>query len=186
VSGQRHAPAALYPRGKSPWYPLDRRLGGLQNAEDRKIFCLCRGSNPDRPVRSQTLYWLSYSGSQIILWFFIHVICEVCLFPALADISCVHVVWTDFGAHEPPPPPTGTHSGFFPRRELPVIAEVKNSWSFTSTAPCVFKSWCVGIETIYLCTVYHRNIQRNDGIFSWKWSTLNPSKPSGNYMFHLL
>jgi hypothetical protein len=28
VSGQRHAPAALYPRGKNPRYPLDRRLGG--------------------------------------------------------------------------------------------------------------------------------------------------------------
>jgi hypothetical protein len=28
VSGQRHAPAALYPRRKGPRYPLDRRLGG--------------------------------------------------------------------------------------------------------------------------------------------------------------
>jgi hypothetical protein len=26
VSGQRHAPAALYLRGKDPRYPLDRRL----------------------------------------------------------------------------------------------------------------------------------------------------------------
>jgi len=31
VSGQRHAPAALYPRGKDPRYPLDRRLGGPQS-----------------------------------------------------------------------------------------------------------------------------------------------------------
>jgi hypothetical protein len=31
VSGQRHAPAALYPRGKNPRYPLDRRLGGPQS-----------------------------------------------------------------------------------------------------------------------------------------------------------
>jgi hypothetical protein len=30
VSGQLHAPAALLP-GKGPRYPLDRRLGGLQN-----------------------------------------------------------------------------------------------------------------------------------------------------------
>jgi hypothetical protein len=30
VSGQRHAPAALYPRGKDPRYPLYRRLGGPQ------------------------------------------------------------------------------------------------------------------------------------------------------------
>jgi hypothetical protein len=31
VSGQRHAPAALYPRGKDRRYPLDRRLGGPQS-----------------------------------------------------------------------------------------------------------------------------------------------------------
>jgi hypothetical protein len=34
VSGQFHAPAAL-PQGKSPWYPLDRRLGGSQNRSGR-------------------------------------------------------------------------------------------------------------------------------------------------------
>jgi hypothetical protein len=31
VSDQRHTPAALYPRGKGPRYPLDRRLGGPQS-----------------------------------------------------------------------------------------------------------------------------------------------------------
>jgi hypothetical protein len=31
VSGQHHAPAALYPRGKDPRYPLYRRLGGPQS-----------------------------------------------------------------------------------------------------------------------------------------------------------
>jgi hypothetical protein len=31
VSGQHHAPAALYPLGKGPRYPLDRRLGGPQS-----------------------------------------------------------------------------------------------------------------------------------------------------------
>jgi hypothetical protein len=30
VSGQLHALATLTPQGKSPWYPLDRRLGGPQ------------------------------------------------------------------------------------------------------------------------------------------------------------
>jgi hypothetical protein len=30
VSGQLHTPAAL-PQGKNPWYPLHRRLGGLQS-----------------------------------------------------------------------------------------------------------------------------------------------------------
>jgi hypothetical protein len=31
VSSQHHAPAALYPRGKNPRYPLYRRLGGPQS-----------------------------------------------------------------------------------------------------------------------------------------------------------
>jgi hypothetical protein len=54
VGGQRHASAALYPRGKHPRYPLYRRLGGPSagvDTEDRgKILCPCRGSNPVRPV----------------------------------------------------------------------------------------------------------------------------------------
>jgi hypothetical protein len=33
---------------------------GLDAEVRGKILCLCRGSNPGRPVRSQTLYWLSY------------------------------------------------------------------------------------------------------------------------------
>jgi hypothetical protein len=34
MSGQLHAPAALHP-GKSPWYPLDGRLGGPNNRSER-------------------------------------------------------------------------------------------------------------------------------------------------------
>jgi hypothetical protein len=34
MSGQIHAPAAL-PQGKSPWYPLDRRLDGPWNWSGR-------------------------------------------------------------------------------------------------------------------------------------------------------
>jgi hypothetical protein len=67
VSGQRRAPAALYPRGKDPnthciggWVGL---RAGLDAEARRKILCLCWGSNPDRPVHSQTLYCLSYRGS---------------------------------------------------------------------------------------------------------------------------
>jgi hypothetical protein len=60
VSGQHHAPAALYPQGKDPgihytggW--LGPRAG--LDAEARgKILCLCRGLNLCHPVRSQTLY----------------------------------------------------------------------------------------------------------------------------------
>jgi hypothetical protein len=54
VSGQRHAPAVLYPRGKDPgthwtggW--VDQRA--CMDTEVRgKILCPCRGSNLDRPV----------------------------------------------------------------------------------------------------------------------------------------
>jgi hypothetical protein len=35
VSGQYHAPAALYPRGKDPRYPLDKRLSGPQSRSGR-------------------------------------------------------------------------------------------------------------------------------------------------------
>jgi hypothetical protein len=66
VSGQRQDPGALYPRGKEPRFPLDRRMGGpgagLDAGARRKILCPCRRSNPDRPARNKTLYCLSYRG----------------------------------------------------------------------------------------------------------------------------
>jgi hypothetical protein len=38
-------PRPLYPQGKSPWYPLDRRLGGPQSRSGRggeeKIYRIC-------------------------------------------------------------------------------------------------------------------------------------------------
>jgi hypothetical protein len=37
---------------------------GLDAGARRKIFCPRRGSNPDRPARSQTLHCLSYRGSR--------------------------------------------------------------------------------------------------------------------------
>jgi hypothetical protein len=60
VSGQRYAPAGLYPRGKDPgthWIGVwvDPRAS-LDARVRRKILCPCRGSNPDRLARSQTLY----------------------------------------------------------------------------------------------------------------------------------
>jgi hypothetical protein len=35
LSGQLYAPA-VYSQGKSPWYPLDRRLGGPQSRSGRR------------------------------------------------------------------------------------------------------------------------------------------------------
>jgi hypothetical protein len=47
-------PRPLYSQGKSPWYPLDRRLGGPQSRSGRggedKIPSPCRKSNPRTPI----------------------------------------------------------------------------------------------------------------------------------------
>jgi hypothetical protein len=72
MSGQLHVPAAL-PAGKSPWYPLDKSLGGPQNRSGRggeeKNSQSPPGIeplNPDRPARSPAPYRLSYRGSLLI------------------------------------------------------------------------------------------------------------------------
>ena len=63
VGGQRHAPAAL-PPGKTR-YPLYRRLGGPQgrSGQAQKISPPTGIQSPDRPAHSESLYRLSYPGS---------------------------------------------------------------------------------------------------------------------------
>jgi hypothetical protein len=67
-------PRPLYPQGKSPWYSLDRRLGGPQSrsgggggggGEEKNSQPPTgnRTQNPDRPARSTALYRLSCHGS---------------------------------------------------------------------------------------------------------------------------
>jgi hypothetical protein len=72
TSGRRSVsftPRLLYPRGKSPRYPLHRRLGRPQSpsrdVEKRKFLTLLGVElRPlGRPARSQSLYRLRYSGS---------------------------------------------------------------------------------------------------------------------------
>jgi hypothetical protein len=65
VSGQLHAPAAL-PPGKSPWYPLYRKLG-LDEMEKWKLLTLSElEPRPlSRPARSQSLYRLRYPDSRV-------------------------------------------------------------------------------------------------------------------------
>jgi hypothetical protein len=65
-------PQPLYPQGKSPWYPLDRRLGGPQSRSGRGDEAKnsqpppgIEPLNPDRPARSPALYRLSYHGSYL-------------------------------------------------------------------------------------------------------------------------
>ena len=67
VGGQRHASAALLP-GKTR-YPFYRRLGGPQcrSGGVQKISPPTGIQSPDRPARSESLYRLSYSGSELRL-----------------------------------------------------------------------------------------------------------------------
>ena len=60
VSGQQHAPAALYPIGKTR-YPFYRRLGGPQGRSERAENLIPTGirSRTIQPV-AQSLYRLSY------------------------------------------------------------------------------------------------------------------------------
>jgi hypothetical protein len=51
VSGQRHAPAALYPREEDLRYPSETGgWVGLRAGLDTDALCLCRGSSPGRLV----------------------------------------------------------------------------------------------------------------------------------------
>jgi hypothetical protein len=79
VSGQRHALATLYPpRERTPgthwiggWMGL---RAGLDTGARRKIFCPCRGLNPDRPAHSQTLYCLRKYEGEVLISFLTHLI----------------------------------------------------------------------------------------------------------------
>jgi hypothetical protein len=68
----------LYPRGKSPRYPLVRRMGEPHSRSGRrgeeKILdpTGTRTPTPARPARSQSLYRLRYPGSRLVaILFFI-------------------------------------------------------------------------------------------------------------------
>jgi hypothetical protein len=67
VSGEHYALVSLYPWGKVPGtHSTGGWVGpraGLDAEATGKFLCLCRGSNPGRPVHSQTLYFLSYPSS---------------------------------------------------------------------------------------------------------------------------
>jgi hypothetical protein len=49
-------PRLLYPQGKSPWYPLGRRLGGAQNRWREKFPAPAGNRSSDHPARSPALY----------------------------------------------------------------------------------------------------------------------------------
>jgi hypothetical protein len=63
-------PLSLYPRGKSPRYPMERRLdpsAGLDDVERRKLLTLpgLELRPLGRPARNQSVYRLRYPGSML-------------------------------------------------------------------------------------------------------------------------
>jgi hypothetical protein len=63
-------PGRFTSQGKSPWYPLDRRLGEPQSRSGRggeeknsQSPPEIETQNPDRPARNPAPYRLSYHGS---------------------------------------------------------------------------------------------------------------------------
>ena len=66
VGRQSHAPAAFTPPGKTR-YKLYRRLGGPQGRSGRAENIAPTGiRSPDRPVRSESLYQLSYRAPRFL------------------------------------------------------------------------------------------------------------------------
>jgi hypothetical protein len=52
VSGQLHALGSFTPKGNSPWYPLYRRLGGLQSRSG------CGGEEKNSGIEKSSLWLL--------------------------------------------------------------------------------------------------------------------------------
>jgi hypothetical protein len=91
----------LYLQGKSPWYPLDRRLSGSQSRSG------CSGEeknsqrppgiepqNPNCPARSPVLYQLSYHGSCVRHYVTITVCCQYCRHNSKEfAVPCYGVCW---------------------------------------------------------------------------------------------
>jgi hypothetical protein len=76
VSGQHHAPAALYPRGKDPPVPIVQEAGWAPEPVwtqrlQEKILCPCRGSNPDRPVVQPVVRHYTAWANRLILLIYI-------------------------------------------------------------------------------------------------------------------
>jgi hypothetical protein len=98
VSGQRHSPIALYPQENTSdthctgsWVGL--RAGLDTEARGKILLPGIETRSPDRPVRSQTLYWLSYPT--LILYL---TLCEVPQRPILYEDNCTlcgHILFID-------------------------------------------------------------------------------------------
>jgi hypothetical protein len=88
-------PGYFLPRGKD--HCIRGRVGprvGLDTEDSRKTPCLCRGSNPDHSLCSQTLYWLSYLRTRWVISdvsFRMAIVCvNICL-TRKTEFSSIHL-----------------------------------------------------------------------------------------------
>jgi hypothetical protein len=154
-------PRPLYPKGKSPWYPSDRRLGKPHSRSGRggeeKISSPCRVSNPrssNRRARTQSPYQLSYPGSTIIIIIIMtFIICtthrrdEKCkqnssqktwkeeILWEILKKRCENVDWIFLPQDRDQWPPlviTIWNFGFHKRRGIPWLSELTISFSITT------------------------------------------------------
>jgi hypothetical protein len=78
VSGQRHAPAALYPQGKDPPVPIVQEAGWAPEPVwthrlEEKAFRLYRRSNLDRPVvQSVVRYHTAWATWLLLHQWYVH------------------------------------------------------------------------------------------------------------------
>jgi hypothetical protein len=142
VSGQRHPPAALRPRGKDRRYALYRRLGGPHSQSGGTISYPCRGSNLDRLViQSVARHYTDWATPA-------HITSVIkgaysCSFNIVLPVYCLKVVRT-----------MRTYIGFSPRRPgLKLVCDsltkrnwgrfYHHSWDVRSVRPpAVYHSLC--------------------------------------------
>jgi hypothetical protein len=98
VSGQGHAQAALYPRGKDPTVPIVQEAGWAPEPVwtqriEGNILCPRRGSNPDRPVvQSVARHYTAWANPVVVVVVVVAVVAAVVnpiFWKILNAISCL-------------------------------------------------------------------------------------------------
>jgi hypothetical protein len=127
VSGQRHAPAALYPWGKNPWYPLIAHF----TTNQKMSLCLLKSHFPKvcwflvvgfvRRLFRDSLSvnaFLSSAASWRPIWRILSAGSHLCLFKIYVNVSSpICLVRESQTKRSPPPPQVQTlRLAQFPRR----------------------------------------------------------------------
>jgi hypothetical protein len=89
----------LYFQGKSPWYPLDRRLGGPQSrsgrgGEEKKVPISCRDANPRYPSSSSALFDWAIPAPELLYGCEWNLVWDVCSTSCHAIFNVISVYLT--------------------------------------------------------------------------------------------